>query len=70
MFIDFKFFSGYEPLVGKVFQCMLGAHNICQSCRDSIRSSGKDVCPMDRTPGGFIPNPRLEKVSSLCQIIF
>ena len=55
----------YEPLVGKIFQCLLGSHNVCESCCENIRLSGKNACPIDRTPGGFIPNPRLEKEIAL-----
>jgi hypothetical protein len=59
----------YEPLVGKIFQCLLGSHNVCESCCENIRLSGKNACPIDRTPGGFIPNPRLEKeIALLTQI--
>ena len=58
----------WDPLTAKIFQCLLGAHNVCENCRDNIRSSGKNACPLDRTPGGFIPNPRLEKEVALLTV--
>ena len=58
----------WEPLTGKIFQCLLGAHNVCESCKENIRNSGKNACPLDRTPGGFIPNPKLEKEIALLSI--
>lgn len=58
----------WEPLTAKIFQCLLGSHNVCESCKDNIKNSGKNACPLDRTPGGFIPNPKLEKEVALLTI--
>uniref|UniRef100_A0A7S3Z2S4 RING-type domain-containing protein n=1 Tax=Lotharella globosa TaxID=91324 RepID=A0A7S3Z2S4_9EUKA len=52
----------YDALVGKIFQCQLGAHNICESCKLKINQTQKSgVCPIDRVAGGFVRNLLLEK---------
>lgn len=51
----------YEPFINgnKVYQCMNGgAHHVCETCLQRLRETSPTpaavLCPIDRTPGGFI----------------
>ncbi|GAB5365106.1 hypothetical protein AAMO2058_001028300 [Amorphochlora amoebiformis] len=51
----------YEALTGKIYHCQLGSHNICDKCKSKINQGSKPgMCPIDRTPGGFVRNILLE----------
>lgn len=55
---DFNCCVCFEPMYHEVWQCSLGLHHVCGSCHTKIGNR----CPIERSSGAFIPDPRWKHV--------